>query len=41
MKEVAEDDDQQVMNNMNDVKWLINAGKELEKIEETRDWMIV
>ena len=35
-----EGDDQELADKMDDVTWLINAGEEFEKIEETRRWLL-
>ena len=35
-----EGDDQELADKMDDVAWLINAGEEFEKIEETRRWLL-
>ena len=36
----TEEEGHELVNKMDDLTWLINAGEEFEKIEETRKWLI-
>ena len=38
--EGEEEDEFDLVEKMDDVTWLIKAGEELEKIEETRKWLL-